>query len=87
MGGPCRKVEFLKIYIRSENARIILSIRNKTQKEAAQTAGITPEHFSRLMTGECQPSADTRKKLTSKVFTGVAWDRLFKIVDNTGGSL
>lgn len=62
-----------------------MSIRNKTQKEVANQIGITPVHFSRLMKNECEPSADTRKKLL-KAFAGVSWDRLFKIHEGTNGT-
>lgn len=62
----------------------MLTLRNKTQREAAAKIGITPEHFSRLMAGKCQPSAETRKSIT-RIFIGVPWDDIFIMQTTTAG--
>lgn len=77
----------LRILINSSHARIMLTVRNRTHKEAAEAMGISPEHFSRLMNGKCQPSPETRKALTTKIFVGVPWDKLFIMQTQTAGEI
>ena len=83
----CGKGGLLRILINSGHARIMLSVRNKTHKEAAEAMGISPEHFSRLLSGKCQPSPETRKALTTKIFVGVPWDKIFIMQTTTAGEI
>ena len=77
----------MKILINGSKARVMLTIRNKTHKEAADAIGVTPEHFSRLINGKCQPGPETRKALTTKIFVGVPWDKLFVMQTSTAGEV
>ena len=76
----------MKIYLNGNHVRVILAVRNKSHKQAAQEAGITQEHFSRLIAQICCPGPETRKLIAKKVLPGVGWDKLFKIVEATSGS-
>lgn len=77
----------LRILINSKHASIMLTVRNKTHKEAAEAIGISAEQFSRLMNGKCQPSPETRKALTTKIFVGVPWDKIFIMETTTTGEV
>ena len=76
-GPRWRQGGVIKILINSKSAKFILSVKNKTYKEAAESMGISEEHFCRLMSGKHQPRPSTRKALCTKIFVGVPWDKLF----------
>lgn len=77
----------LRVLINSSHARIMLTVRNKSHKEVAEAMGISPEHFSRLMNGKCQPGPEIRKALTTKIFVGVPWDKIFIMETTTAGEV
>lgn len=76
----------MKIYINTNHAKVILRIRHKSYDTAAKQAGMSKRQFCRVINGECEPRPDARMALARKVFPGVAWDNLFKIVEDTMGA-
>jgi len=79
----------MKIYLNGREIRFVMMIRNMSQNKMATKIGITRPHFNKLLMGYANPTSETRKKITN-AFKGIAWDRLYTIVDlnlTTGSKL
>lgn len=72
----------MRIKLNSINIRIYIGKKNKTNGWFAEQLDVTPQYVSYMLNGQKNPSPQVREKIT-KVFSGKAWDDLFKINTTT----
>ena len=70
----------MKVFVNGKQLRLILKIRNLSQRDAALKIGITHVHFNKLLHHNSEPSPKTRRNILS-AFRGIAWDKLFTMMD------
>ncbi len=70
----------MKVELKKDNIRKILSQRNISQNWFAFRVGTTSGYISQMMTGKRNPSPKMRKKIL-KVLKGNKFDDLFKLQD------
>jgi len=68
----------MRVVLNPDSLRVLAARRNRTLEEIARGARVHPNHFSKLMSGECSPSAKTRRALLATL--RVSFEDLFIIV-------
>ena len=71
------------VRLNSRGVREQMARRNFTNQRVARRLRITEKYFCTLLAGERNPSPDLRERIQG-LFSNIAWDRIFKIVEKEG---